>query len=190
MRYTNIFLFFLIMLPSCCEKSATPKPRGFFRIEIPQKHYVEFTSEELPYIFDISQLATVELPSLETSENWVNVVYESLNAKVYCSYQKMKKDELYTLDEECRELVLRSVKRANRINEQAFENPEMNVYGTLFFIDGETPSPIQFMLTDSTSSFFRGALYYQCVVDIDSLVPVTEYLRDDIIQLIQSFRWK
>jgi len=190
-RYGLVLMFFfMIMLSSCGEKVTTPKPRGFYRIEIPKVDYVEFTSEELPFTFDISQFVTVELPPLEVSENWMNLAYESLDAKVYCNFYEIKKDELGTLDAESRELVSRNAKRADVINERKYENFELNVYGTLFIVKGETPSPIQFMLTDSSKHFFRGALYYQCILDPDSLTPVTEYLQDDIIRLIQSFRWK
>jgi len=190
MRDIAVLLFFVLIVSSCGKKATTPKPRGLYRIDIPQAHYTDFTSEELPYAFEVSQLVTIELPSPDLSQNWINLVYESLNAKIYCTYQKIKKDELSLLDEECRELVLRSIKWADEINEQAYESPEMNVYATLFFIEGETSSPVQFMLTDSANHFFRGALYYQCPLNADSLNPVTDYLRNDVIRLIRSFYWK
>ena len=44
----------------------------------------------------------------------------------------------------------------------------------------ESASPLQFMLTDSVSHFFRGALYYDCIPNADSLAPVTRYLKQDI----------
>ena len=65
-----------------------------------------------------------------------------------------------------------------------------SVYGSLFMLDGESASPLQFMLTDSVSRFFRGALYYDCIPNADSLAPVTRYLKQDIVELIQSFKWK
>lgn len=190
MRGIVVILFFCQILSACGEKVAMPKPRGLYRIEIPETHSVEFTSEELPYKFELSQLVTVELPPLDTRSDWINLSYESLNAKIYCSYQKIQKDEFPVLEQECRELVLRSIKRADAVREQMYENSKTDVYGVLFLIEGETPSPIQFMLTDSTSHFFRGALYYQCAMDVDSLAPVTAYLYRDIAKLIQTFRWK
>lgn len=190
MRGLFIFVCFLCLFASCRERTASPKPTGFYRIEIPKAHYVDFTSEELPYSFVVSQLVTVELPMTDASDNWINLAYESLNAKIYCSYEKMEEGEFPTFDQECRELVARSARNANRIQEQLYENPEINVYGTLFTIEGEASSPVQFMLTDSLHHFFRGALYYQCPLNVDSLAPVTTYLRHDIVELIHSFHWK
>ena len=73
--------------------------------------------------------------------------------------------------------------------EQEYNNAEEKVYGSLFMLGEESASPIQFMLTDSVSHFFRGVLYYDCMINADSLEPVTQYLKQDIIELIQSFKW-
>jgi hypothetical protein len=57
-------------------------------------------------------------------------------------------------------------------------------------LGGESASPLQFMLTDSASRFFRGALFYDTRPNADSLAPVTAYLQEDVTELIQSFRWR
>jgi gliding motility-associated lipoprotein GldD len=173
---------------SCIEY--TPKPRGFYRIDLPEAHYADFSSDELPYSFRISRLATIELPPLDEPGSWINIAYATLNVKLYCTYQKITPATLSLSGKECRELVARSVRNADAITEQAYENPDIHVYATLFRIDGESASPVQFMLTDSLHHFFRGALYYQCKPDVDSLAPVTRYLQEDVIELIQSFQWK
>ena len=54
---------------------------------------------------------------------------------------------------------------------------------------GVTATASQFYLTDSSSHFFRGALYFNTQVS-DSLLPVNNFLKEDIINLIESFRWK
>lgn len=92
-------------------------------------------------------------------------------------------------ENESRSLVARQIKQAEAVKEQAYSNSEERVYGSLFLLEGEVAS-VQFMLTDSVSNFFQGALYYDCVPNADSLAPVTDYLRKDIIELIQSFTWK
>lgn len=138
----------------------------------------------------ISQYAVVEIPHVEKKEFWINIDYHKFNAKIYCSYQTVAPQSLSERAEECRKLISRTVKQAFAINEKGYENDKSKVYGTLFEIEGETASPIQFMLTDSVSHFFRGALYFQCEPNIDSLAPYIDYLRNDVIELIQSFEWK
>ena len=99
-------------------------------------------------------------------------------------------ETLSRCEAKCHKLVARNARNAQAITEQAYEAPERRVYGMLFRIDGDSPSPVQFMLTDSVSHFFRGAIYYQHRVDADSVAPVTEYLHHDVMELIQSFDWK
>lgn len=183
-----LILLNILICSSCTEY--TPKPRGYFRIEPPEASYQELPSDSLPYSFHISQLATVELPEIGSPEGWINLAYPSLGVKIYCSYLPVTPSSLPTAEKESRFLVARQTKRAETVKEQAYSNPEEHVYGSLFLLDGESASPVQFMLTDSVSNFFRGALYYDCVPNADSLAPVTDYLRKDIIELIQSFRWK
>ncbi|MDR1603048.1 MAG: hemolysin family protein [Tannerella sp.] len=177
-----------ISLISCREY--TPRPRGFFRIDLPVASYTSMDLKELPYSFHVSQLATVELPTAGEPAEWLNLSYETLQAKIYCSYHSITPHTLPVVEKECRELVKRAIKNATSIVEQSYENPEIHIYGTLFRIEGETASPVQFMLTDSMHHFFRGALYYQCRMNVDSLAPVNAYLRNDIAELMQSFQWK
>lgn len=184
-------VLFLSLMGASCSSSTDymPKPRGYFRIEPPQARYQVLPLDSLPYSFHVSQLVTVELPEAGSPEGWINLSYPSLNVKVYCSYLPIIPTTLPTAENESRLLVSRQAKQANAVKEQAYSNPEERVYGSLFLLDGDSPSPVQFMLTDSVSRFFRGALYYDCVPNADSLAPVTDYLRRDIIELIQSFSW-
>jgi gliding motility-associated lipoprotein GldD len=157
---------------------------------MPPARYNQLALNELPYKFMISQYATVEMPPADSAEFWINIDYQKFDAKIYCSYQTIAPQSLAEHTGECRKLVSRTVKQAFAINEKEYENDRNRVYGTLFEIEGETASPIQFMLTDSVSHFFRGALYFQCEPNADSLAPCIDYLRNDIIEMIQSFEWK
>ena len=49
---------------------------------------------------------------------------------------------------------------------------------------------MQFWITDSTTHYVRGALYFNVAPNPDSIAPVDEYIREDIRHLIESFRWK
>lgn len=79
-----VFLCILLCCVSCTEY--TPKPRGYFRIEPPQARYQVLPLDSLPYSFNVSQLAIVELPEIGSPEGWINLSYPSLGVKIYCSY--------------------------------------------------------------------------------------------------------
>ena len=57
-------------------------------------------------------------------------------------------------------------------------------------LSGEVPSQFQFFLTDSTQNFLRGALYFTTATKNDSLAPVIEYVKSDIMHMISTFNWR
>ncbi|WP_297906837.1 gliding motility protein GldD [uncultured Parabacteroides sp.] len=182
------FLFLGIPCTSCVEY--TPKPRGYVRIEPAKACYKSLDLESLPFNFDVSQATVIELPDQKTGVVGLNILYPELEAKLYCSYLPITPASLATAEAESRSFVARQIKSVNRVSEKAYANPSADVYGSLFLLDGESASPIQFLLTDSVSNFFRGALYFDCKPNADSLAPAIQYIREDIIELIQTFSWK
>lgn len=185
--YAGIVIAWGSLLFSCTEY--TPKPRGYLRIDPPVAAYRELATGRLPYTFRVSDQAVVEFPSGELAGTALNLSYPFLHVKLYCSYLPVTPLTLAQTEKECRALVVRQAKYPDQIQEQVYCNPEAHVYGSLFLLDGESASPVQFLLTDSMSRFFRGALYYDCIPNADSLAPVTSYLKRDIVELIQSFMW-
>ena len=69
------------------------------------------------------------------------------------------------------------------------EDPEREVYGILYDVEGEVASQLQFFLTDSTDYFFRGALYFNCRPNPDSLAPVLNFIHSDVEKLIETITW-
>jgi len=184
-------LILISVLCSCTGRgNYTPKPKGYLRVEPPAAQYTTFDEAELPYAFSLSGNATIELPLSNSAACWMNIDYPGLNAKIYCSYERITTLTLSEHTEDCFKLAERAAGNAGTINEKSYENKESNVYGTLFLIEGEATSPIQFMLTDSISHFFRGALYYKDKTNTDSIAPVTDYFKKDIAEIIQTFYWK
>ena len=78
---------------------------------------------------------------------------------------------------------------ADGITEQLYVNDSLNVYGVLYDYEGMTATATQFFLTDSINHFFRGALYFNTEV-CDSILPINNFLKQDIKHLIETFRWK
>jgi gliding motility-associated lipoprotein GldD len=176
-----------------CTQHYTPKPRGYFRIEPPPPVYKTFSPDGIPCTFNISSLATVETsPATEaaSSGRWINLYYPSLGATIYCSYLPVTPSTIETAGDESLALVVRQVRNGGHITQQAYENPQAGIYAMLYESGGDSAAPLQFTLTDSMSNFFRGALLYDRTAAADSMAPVMQYLKADVIELIQSFNWK
>ena len=57
-------------------------------------------------------------------------------------------------------------------------------------LDGEVPSQFQFTMTDSTKNFLRGALYFNTKVQNDSLQPAIDYVKKDMMRMINTLEWR
>jgi gliding motility-associated lipoprotein GldD len=182
-------LFFLLVLFTACSSDYSPKPSGHFRIDMPTPDYEVYKAFQ-NFEFALSnQAQIVNLPQTEGGEPF-NIIYPQLNAHIYCSYIPFEKTQLMQLAEQSRKFVYIHATKADAIQQEMFENPEQNVFGMIYDIKGNVATPTQFVLTDSISNFFRGALYFDNTPNQDSIAPVLEYINQDIQVLIESFRWK
>lgn len=188
-------LILVLFFFAACNETYTPKPRGFFRIDFPEKEYTRI-SNQFPYSFEIPVYSIIEHDRRNRNEpNWINVAVPENKVEIHISYydlqtqQKSQRESLIEFMEETRRLAYKHSIKANAIDEQIFMNPAQNVYGTIYKIKGNAASPMQFFLTDSTKHFLRGAFYIREVPDIDSLKPVIDFMEPDIIRMIETTSW-
>ena len=183
-------LSFIFILLYSCQQDYIPKPHGYFRIDFPEKTYHQLDSSALPYKFDVPDYGKVVPDNDRLAEpSWINLKIPAHKAEVNISYKKVDKN-LASLLEDSRTLAYKHSIKADAINERIYINPKKKVYGTIYMIDGNAASPLQFYLTDSTKNFLRGALYIREVPNIDSLRPVIDFLTPDVIRLIETTEWK
>ncbi len=189
-------IFVLVLLFTACSEKHTPKPRGYFRIDFPEKTYTQLTGD-FPYTFDIPVYAKISKDNKNQDEPyWINVEVPANNAQIHFSYYDLKegnkptRELLFELMEETRTLAYKHSIKATSIDEQVFMNPAKQVYGTVYNIHGNAASPMQFFLTDSTKHFLRGAFYIREVPDIDSLQPVIDFIEPDVVRMIESTTWR
>ena len=206
--FRTLFIFGIILLlfESGCREKPVPKPHGYYRIGFPEKSY-RMLDSIFPYKFEVPGYARIiHDPDSPDQPNWINVQVPANKAEIHISYypvdnrkvadnkiqgnERGKPKHLARLIEDSRKFVYEHTIKADAINEQVFMNPANKVYGTVYFIEGNAASPLQFYLTDSISNFLRGALYIREVPNIDSLRPVIEFLKTDIIRLMESTSWK
>lgn len=187
--FTIIAAIFLLI---GCKQKYTPKPRGYFRIDFPEKSYRKIDGN-FPYSFEIPQYASVMPDSRNPGKHdWINVAVPASKAEIHISYYHLNHDQnlLAELAEESRSLVYKHTIKADAIDESLYFNHKAKVYGTVYSLKGNAASPMQFFLTDSTQHFLRGAFYIREVPNIDSLQPVIDFLTPDIIRMIETTTWR
>ncbi len=189
---TKSFLWLCISVAMvACGTEYTPKPKGFNRIDLPQQAYKQLPGA-YPYTFEMSQSAKVRPDSSLIAEpNWINLSYPKLGANVQLTYKPLNNDQkkLNDLIEDARKLTGKHQIKAYGIEEAELKTPEGDI-ASVFELTGEVPSQFQFYVTDSTTHFLRGALYFRTATQNDSLAPVIEFVKKDIIHLLNTLKWQ
>lgn len=179
----------ILMIMSGCNRHSMPKPRGYFRIELPVKEYQKLTPE-YPYYFEYPMYSNIEKDTNPNAEPyWVNVNFPTLKAKVHISYRNISKN-FDILEEDSHTLAYKHTVKADAINERYFINTDKKVYGVYYEIKGDAASRIQFVVTDSTMHYLRGSLYFNAKPNKDSLAPIVDFVSKDILHMMETFEWK
>lgn len=192
-KHIYIILSFIIVVSaflSCSNDDYIPKPKGYFRIDLP-KYEIKTFDTIFPYKFNYPSYGKILIDNRKTSEPyWLNIDFPKLNGRLYLSYKKVNKN-LSKYIEDSREFTMKHIPKASAINETPYINKSKKVYGLIYDIEGDaTASVYQFYLTDSTKNFVRGALYFNTLPNNDSLAPVISFIKKDLDVFIKSFEWK
>ncbi|MDH5474406.1 MAG: gliding motility lipoprotein GldD [Cyclobacteriaceae bacterium] len=174
-----------------CHQEYTPKPKGFNRLDLPVATYQNLP-DTLPYSFEYSSHAHLLKDTSSISEKyWVEVYYPALLADIHITYIALEHDQ-----EKLEELFKDSYFLTSKHNVKAYSIDDviMKTFSgktvSVAELYGDVPSQFQFVCTDSINNFMRGALYFNTKVQNDSLAPAIEYVKKDIIHLLNTLEWK
>jgi gliding motility-associated lipoprotein GldD len=174
---------------AACTNNYTPKPRGYFRIDFPEKKYRMFDTA-CPFKFEYPVYGEIVKDTQPQAEPyWMNVEFPAYRAKVHLSYKRVK-NNLNGFIEDSHTLAYKHAIKADGIEELLISKPEKHVYGLIYEIEGNAASSIQFYLTDSVRNFLRGSLYFETQTNKDSLAPAIVFFKKDVLHIIETFNWK
>jgi len=186
--YTLVFILLVIVAAVSCKEEYTPKPRGFIRIDFPEKKYSLYECSR-GYTFEYPVYAKVSGDSNLKHPEWLNIDFPQFDAKIYLSHIRITGNPNIHASES-RDLVYKHTIKAESIEENLINLPEKKIYGIFYDIKGNAASSVQFFITDSISNFLRGSLYFNTQPNQDSLAPVIQFIRQDIDHFIKSLEWK
>lgn len=191
-----LFLFSLLLITACKEeKIFIPKPRIYPKVTYPEKSYTTLSIDDCPFAMEIPKYFQPikdqdRLESEKKHKCWYDLYCEQLNSYVHLSYIPIEnRTEFDKLIADAFEMADKHNSKASYREELVISNPEKDVHGLIFEIDGPVATPIQFFVTDSTEHFLRGSLYFKSSVNRDSIAPVYDFLKIDIGKMIESFGW-
>ena len=206
-------LCILVLVFTSCNSDYTVKKTGYFQIEFPPHEYQTFKEPMYPYSFEYPVYARVVKDSaffFEQTDNpyWVTVEFPRFNGKIFISYKKIGGTSVYKtknpdgsyrdssaineldkLVNDAYNLAFKNDIKAYSIEDSLMRTPQ-GISGIYFKLGGNVATANQFFLTDSTTHFLRGALYFDVTPNEDSLRPVNRFLKEDVFHLINTLRWE
>ncbi len=176
-----------------CNSSFTPKPRGYFKINFPEKKYQLFEQAGYPYSFEYPTYATIVKDSTffgDATENpwWINVDFPQFKSRIYISYKEIGKNKFDTLIKHAFSLTGKHTSKASSIEDSLLETPN-HIHGVFFTVGGDVATANQFFLSDTLKHFLRGALYFDATPNADSLGIVNDFILADMKHMINTFKW-
>jgi gliding motility-associated lipoprotein GldD len=181
--FTTLFVF------SACtdDEFYIPKPQANLRIEFPEHTYERF-NDDCPYSFELASYMTCERPNTENKCH-KDISLGQFNGMIHLSYLKIDTTLAAYINYSIQKVEEHIVKAA-AIEDTLILNHDSKVFGTFFEIQGNAASPFQFYYTDSLNHFIRGAVYFNAKPNYDSIYPVLQFVKKDIIQLMNTTVWE
>lgn len=191
-RAHSILVLSSLLLTSC-GNDPIPKPRGYPRLDLPVRTYstwsgtCPFEAEVPPYALMLEKPGTTA--AIADTACYLTMRFPGQHANVFLTCRRIQGD-LRRLIEDAHAFKDKHEAMAVRIRMERVERDSARVFGTLFDVEGNVASPMVFYLTDSTTRFLYGSLYFDARPNADSLEPVTERIREDLRHFAGSLGWK
>jgi gliding motility-associated lipoprotein GldD len=195
LKRLGAFLTTVTLFIVACNSEYTQKPRGYFKIELPAKQYQKFDQPGFPYTFEYPVYGRIVKDSLffdQKAENpyWINIDFPRFNGRIHISYKPIGPNKFDSLVNDAYTLSYKQhTYRASAIQPESFTTSN-GVEGVYFTLKGNAATANQFFATDSVKHFLRGALYFGVTPNEDSLAPVNQFLREDLMHLIHTLKWR
>jgi len=190
-----ILVIIVVGLAACTNNEQTflPKPKGYHRIELPSHEFQQLKGD-YPYTFEVSKHAIIE-PDRHflARPSWIEIKYPQFGAEVDISYKAIenKLDSLNGFIATSHKLTRKHSVKATSIEEyQSKGGKNKDLDAMIFELGGDVPSQLHFYTHDSTQNFLRAALYFNTSEKNDSLAPVIEYIKYDMLHMLNTLEWK
>ena len=190
LRNSVVLLLLILTAVSCGNRNPQPKPRGYFRIDMPEKQYVTLdTMRHYSFEYPTYAIITPDYYSLD-EKDWVNVEFPDFKGTIHISYKNVDLN-LSDYVEDAYRMITKHITKATGIRDSVIIDRDRRVYGLVYSLEGEgVASPLQFYLTDSIQHFMRGSVYFNIYPNNDSMQPVIKFISEDVKHLINTLEWK
>ena len=216
MKFQNSIYVLVVLMATfmfSCNDGFTVKKDGYYKIDFPEKAYTKFNDPTFPYSFDYPVYAQIVKGSAFPGEDEQNpysidIAFPEFKGRIFISYKNISGSSVYKVKtpgggyrdsiavnnfekmvDDAYKLAFKNDIKAQSITDSVMHTPN-GLTGIYFQLSGNVATANQFLLSDTTSHFLRGALYFDATPNEDSLKPVNQFLKDDMKHIINTLQWK
>jgi gliding motility-associated lipoprotein GldD len=182
---TLFVLIIVMVISSCNDKETLPKPNGQLALDFPKGEYVSLDNDNCPFSFEVNEYARV----LAKSDCSMKIEYTGMDATLYLNYRPIQ-ENLRQLLIDGQKLSYEHNQKADIIADFPFVNKVNNTYGMMYEIEGNAASNAQFYVTDSLKHFITASLYFNTQPNYDSILPAVDYVKGDMVKLMETLKWR
>ncbi len=179
-----VFAFLIIITISSCKKDVIPKPSSHLRLDYTIAEYTAFENT-CPFTFNMNTNAIIK----GQKDCGFTIHYPKMKASLFLTYKTVNGD-IDKLLRDAQKLTYEHVIKADDIIEQPYINNEKKVYGMFYNVSGNAATNSQFYATDSINHFVTGSVYFYAKPNFDSIMPASDYIKNDMQTLMESLKWK
>lgn len=179
-------LLFLGVVSCNGHKNHVPKPSTHLELHFPERTYEVYT-DSCGYSFNKPSYFTME--HMNGSKCNRDIKLLKLNGVIHLSRIDMDTSLAAYINYSINKVDEHKIK-ATAILDTSIVRKDARVFGTLFELQGNVASPFQFYLTDSTSRFINGIVYFDAEPNYDSIKPVLDFVKTDILELMTTLKWE
>lgn len=173
----------------------TPRPRAYPKVDYPTVKYQQLEMAACPFSFAYPDYMEIKEESSFFDEApphpcWFNLHMPQFNADIHLTYSPVSNsNQLQMLVQDAYLIANEQHRRASYIEDYHLSLPG-NIYGIAFNLEGPSASPFQFFVTDSIQHFLRGSLYFNTRPNPDSLAPIADFIKSDMLRIVESIQWE
>ena len=174
-------IFLALIVFSCRNNVNLPKQKAYFAPEFEIPTYKKI-SLDCNYSFNINSQASIN--NIKNCN--YEIYYKNLNAKIFIN-QIVLSNSIEKLLNKFNQKINENSRLSDQIIQSDYFNIDNETYSKLYSFVGNSPSNIQFYLTNQTDKFLTGSLFFETEPNYDSLFPYIDYIRNDIKKMVDSF---
>jgi gliding motility-associated lipoprotein GldD len=186
-----VCLLFILLTVSSCHRNEMPKPYAYPRLTYPVSTYLTFSAPDYDCRFEYpAQFVPTRKKGGGVGNQWIDFRFDRYGITLYTSYMKSTSRALVKEQVHQHEALLeKKIPPYASVRKRTIQSKKEPVSLFLYEVDGNSATPLEFLITDNEYRIFSGKVLFDEIPDRDSLADIMNGLSKDMLHLMTSFQF-